>query len=283
MSASIAVQRISRRRHRSLRTAPHRRLARRHHRPRPRRRRRAASSGTRTVPPASAPRRASQASRPMRRSRAPIRDLRQRPAGLRRRRSGNLATIGGNLAQRSRCWYFRNPHFSCYKKGGSDCPSRAGNHLYGVAFDLGPCVAPHPSTLAAALLAYDATVTTDKRSGAFDRRRARRRLACGQRSHARRGRDRQEHPAAAAACRRACVLQACDQQDLCRVASGGSRRARDGVGRQVRCRARDGGRHRAGAAASGRGRARGDWCCWRRQRRRRPPRRMRSPVQSRCR
>jgi xanthine dehydrogenase YagS FAD-binding subunit len=77
----------------------------------------------------------------------------------------HLATVGGNLAQRSRCWYFRNPHFDCFKKGGSECPSRAGNHLYGVAFDLGPCVAPHPSTLAAALLAYDATVTTDKRSG----------------------------------------------------------------------------------------------------------------------
>jgi xanthine dehydrogenase YagS FAD-binding subunit len=77
----------------------------------------------------------------------------------------HLATVGGNLAQRSRCWYFRNPHFSCFKKGGSDCPSRAGNHLYGVAFDLGPCVAPHPSTLAAALLAYDARVATDKRSG----------------------------------------------------------------------------------------------------------------------
>lgn len=77
----------------------------------------------------------------------------------------NLATIGGNLAQRSRCWYFRNPHFDCFKKGGSVCPSRNGNHLYGVAFDLGPCVAPHPSTLAAALLAYDATVTTDQRSG----------------------------------------------------------------------------------------------------------------------
>jgi xanthine dehydrogenase YagS FAD-binding subunit len=77
----------------------------------------------------------------------------------------HLATLGGNLAQRSRCWYFRNPHIDCLKKGGSACPARAGNHLYGVAFDLGPCVAPHPSTMAAALLAYDATVTTDRRSG----------------------------------------------------------------------------------------------------------------------
>jgi xanthine dehydrogenase YagS FAD-binding subunit len=77
----------------------------------------------------------------------------------------HLATLGGNLAQRSRCWYFRNPHIACLKKGGTDCPARAGNHLYGVAFDLGPCVAPHPSTMAMALLAYDATVTTDKRRG----------------------------------------------------------------------------------------------------------------------
>lgn len=75
----------------------------------------------------------------------------------------HAATIGGNLAQRSRCWYYRSPHWSCLKKGGNDCPARAGNHLYHVAFDLGPCIAPHPSTLAAALLAYDATVTTNQR------------------------------------------------------------------------------------------------------------------------
>jgi xanthine dehydrogenase YagS FAD-binding subunit len=77
----------------------------------------------------------------------------------------HLATLGGNLAQRSRCWYFRNPHIACLKKGGTECPARAGNHRYGVAFDLGPCVAPHPSTMAAALLAYEATISTDRRSG----------------------------------------------------------------------------------------------------------------------
>jgi xanthine dehydrogenase YagS FAD-binding subunit len=75
----------------------------------------------------------------------------------------HLATLGGNLAQRSRCWYYRDPHIACLKKGGSECPARSGNHLYGVAFDLGPCVAPHPSTMAAALLAYDANVITDRR------------------------------------------------------------------------------------------------------------------------
>jgi xanthine dehydrogenase YagS FAD-binding subunit len=77
----------------------------------------------------------------------------------------HLATLGGNLAQRSRCWYFRNPHINCLKKAGSACPARAGNHLYGVAFDIGPCVAPHPSTMAAALLGYDARISTDCRGG----------------------------------------------------------------------------------------------------------------------
>jgi xanthine dehydrogenase YagS FAD-binding subunit len=76
-----------------------------------------------------------------------------------------LATLGGNLAQRSRCWYYRNPRFACFKKGGETCPARAGNHLYAVVFDLGPCVAPHPSTMATALLAYEAKVMTNQRKG----------------------------------------------------------------------------------------------------------------------
>jgi xanthine dehydrogenase YagS FAD-binding subunit len=76
----------------------------------------------------------------------------------------SVATLGGNLAQRTRCWYFRNPHLACLKKGGASCPARVGNHLYGIIFDTGPCVAPHPSTLGAALLAYDARVTTTLRA-----------------------------------------------------------------------------------------------------------------------
>ena len=65
-------------------------------------------------------------------------------------------TLGGNLLQRNRCWYYRHPGISCLKKGGEDCPARSGNHLFGVCFDLGPCVAAHPSTLGMALLAYEA-------------------------------------------------------------------------------------------------------------------------------
>ncbi|HEV2372107.1 MAG TPA: FAD binding domain-containing protein [Streptosporangiaceae bacterium] len=67
-------------------------------------------------------------------------------------------TVGGNLLQRNRCWYYRNPLFSCHQTGGDTCPARTGMHLYSVVIDQGPCVAPHPSSLAMALLAYDATL-----------------------------------------------------------------------------------------------------------------------------
>jgi xanthine dehydrogenase YagS FAD-binding subunit len=70
-----------------------------------------------------------------------------------------VATLGGNLLQRSRCWYFRHPDTHCLKKGGPACLARAGDHLLHSCFDLGPCVAVHPSTLAVALLTYDAEVS----------------------------------------------------------------------------------------------------------------------------
>lgn len=75
------------------------------------------------------------------------------------------ATIGGNLLQRTRCWYFRHPHASCLKSGGDTCPARDGRHLYGNVFDTAPCVHPHPSSLAMALLTYAATIDTTQRSG----------------------------------------------------------------------------------------------------------------------
>jgi len=73
------------------------------------------------------------------------------------------ATVGGNLLQRNRCWYYRNPHFSCYQSGGDGCPARTGVNLHLVVIDQGPCVAPHPSSLATVLLSYDATVTVSGR------------------------------------------------------------------------------------------------------------------------
>jgi xanthine dehydrogenase YagS FAD-binding subunit len=73
-----------------------------------------------------------------------------------------VATVGGNLLQRNRCWYFRHPGTSCLKKGGDGCPARTGNHRLGALFDLGDCVAVHPSSLGSALLAYDAGVHTER-------------------------------------------------------------------------------------------------------------------------
>ncbi|MGH1489396.1 MAG: FAD binding domain-containing protein [Acidimicrobiales bacterium] len=65
------------------------------------------------------------------------------------------ATIGGNLVQHTRCWYYRHPEISCFKSGGDSCPARDGEHLYGVVFDNAACVHPHPSSMAMALLTYD--------------------------------------------------------------------------------------------------------------------------------
>ncbi|MFK0013135.1 FAD binding domain-containing protein [Streptomyces sp. NPDC091027] len=65
-------------------------------------------------------------------------------------------TLGGNLLQRNRCCYYRNPHVECFQKGAAGCPAREGDHHFGVVSGDGLCVAPHPSTLAMALLAHDA-------------------------------------------------------------------------------------------------------------------------------
>lgn len=69
-----------------------------------------------------------------------------------------IATVGGSLLQRSRCWYYRSPSWRCYKSGADVCPARDGDHLFHACFDLGPCIAPHPSTVGMALLTYDASV-----------------------------------------------------------------------------------------------------------------------------
>ena len=71
----------------------------------------------------------------------------------------NMATVGGNLLQRPRCWYYRNPHIDCWLKGGSDCPARDGENGQHALFPSDPCVAVHPSDLPSALLAFDAELT----------------------------------------------------------------------------------------------------------------------------
>lgn len=71
------------------------------------------------------------------------------------------ATVGGALLQEVRCWYFRSAEFQCLKKGGATCFARAGDAVFHSAIDTGPCIAPHPSTLACALLAYDGKAEVD--------------------------------------------------------------------------------------------------------------------------
>ena len=67
------------------------------------------------------------------------------------------ATVGGAICQRPRCVYFRDELFDCAKKGADRCLARHGEHDDHAIFDNTVCMAPHPSTLAAALLALDAT------------------------------------------------------------------------------------------------------------------------------
>ncbi|MCC7002191.1 MAG: FAD binding domain-containing protein [Gemmatimonadaceae bacterium] len=69
----------------------------------------------------------------------------------------NMGTLGGNLAQRQRCWYLRRG-VACFKNGGEQCAAYAGEHSYHAIFDTGPCHAVHPSDPAVALDALDATV-----------------------------------------------------------------------------------------------------------------------------
>lgn len=70
----------------------------------------------------------------------------------------NMATIGGNLLQRPRCWYFRNPHLACWLKGGDDCPAHDGENQLHALFGDSPCDAVHPSDLASVVHALEAEV-----------------------------------------------------------------------------------------------------------------------------
>jgi len=71
----------------------------------------------------------------------------------------NLGTVGGNLCQRPRCWYFRLEEVVCLKKGGSECYAANGENKYNAIIAGGPSYIVHPSDLAPMLLALGATVT----------------------------------------------------------------------------------------------------------------------------
>jgi xanthine dehydrogenase YagS FAD-binding subunit len=70
----------------------------------------------------------------------------------------NLGTVGGNLCQRPRCWYFRLEEVNCLKKGGSECYAANGENKYNAIIGGGPSYIVHPSDLAPMLLALGASV-----------------------------------------------------------------------------------------------------------------------------
>jgi xanthine dehydrogenase YagS FAD-binding subunit len=74
----------------------------------------------------------------------------------------NMGTIGGNLLQATRCWYWRLD-FPCYLHGGDRCHAREGEHREHAVFGNDACSSAHPSDVAAALLALGATVRTSRR------------------------------------------------------------------------------------------------------------------------
>ena len=71
----------------------------------------------------------------------------------------NVATLGGNLCQRPRCWYFRGRLFvDCLRKGGGTCYAQAGENQYHAIFGNDTCCMVHPSDMAVALAAFGAKV-----------------------------------------------------------------------------------------------------------------------------
>ena len=77
----------------------------------------------------------------------------------------NMATLGGTLLQRPRCWYFRDASFKCWLKGGGDCNARDGQNQHHAIFETSPCCAVHPSDLAVVLRAFDAEVSVQASRG----------------------------------------------------------------------------------------------------------------------
>ena len=79
-----------------------------------------------------------------------------------------MGTIGGNICQDIRCWYYRSPNnrFPCLRKGGGRCYAIEGDNRYHSIFGgsvEGGCYAVHPSDIAPALIALNASIKTSKR------------------------------------------------------------------------------------------------------------------------
>jgi xanthine dehydrogenase YagS FAD-binding subunit len=79
----------------------------------------------------------------------------------------NMATVGGNIMQRTRCYYFRDPAFECNKRiPGSGCPAMEGfNRIHAVLGTSEKCIATNPSDMNVALIALDSVVHVQGRGG----------------------------------------------------------------------------------------------------------------------
>jgi xanthine dehydrogenase YagS FAD-binding subunit len=88
--------------------------------------------------------------------------LRQAAAAVGSPQLREMGTVGGNLCQQVRCWYFRHPDLQCWLRGGETCYAQIGDHRkHGL--EPGDCISVAPSDLAAALLVLDAQVETTAR------------------------------------------------------------------------------------------------------------------------
>jgi xanthine dehydrogenase YagS FAD-binding subunit len=77
----------------------------------------------------------------------------------------NVASLGGNLLQRPRCWYFRSQQHRCLRRGGVHCFAHDGENRYHAIFDNRRCAIVHPSTLATVLVALGADVQLSDATG----------------------------------------------------------------------------------------------------------------------
>lgn len=70
----------------------------------------------------------------------------------------NMSTLGGNLAQRTRCWYFRSIEHECFRKGSGTCFARYGENEFHAIMENEDCTSVHASSVSTALVAFQAKV-----------------------------------------------------------------------------------------------------------------------------
>jgi xanthine dehydrogenase YagS FAD-binding subunit len=80
----------------------------------------------------------------------------------------NVGTLGGNLCQRPRCWYFRSHLYYCRKKGGDTCYAADEQNKYHAILAGGPCHIVHPSDLAVVMISLGASVVTRDETGSHE-------------------------------------------------------------------------------------------------------------------